>query len=163
MRLSVPFVAILLAGPAFAQVDLSQWPAAEHPAGDYETAIAVFNAGNPVAGGCLFYRGQYRFRVHLAARPDLSPSGEPALMASLNETVGLQINEWLGGDPDDWVAAMDCAIAWAQGEDDPYTPKAEFPAAHAEVLAGLVGLRDGVASDPEAIRAQRTANGLPNR
>ncbi len=84
-------------------------------------------------------------------------------MASLNETVGLQINEWLGGDPDDWVAAMDCAIAWAEGEDDPYTPQAEFPAAHAEVLAGLVGLRDGVASDPEAIRAQRTANGLPNR
>ena len=37
-------------------------------------------------------------------------------------------------------------IAWHAANDDPWTPKAQFPQAHAEVVAGLVRMRDYVAT-----------------
>lgn len=157
-------LALAAAAPALAQVDVSPYPLGAHPADDYNQAVAVFDAGDRVTAGCLFYRGQYRFRVHLEARPDLEPSGDPALMASLNDVVGREINEWLGGDMADLLAAVDCAVAWAEANDDPLTPKARFGEAHEVVLAGLLDLRDTfAATDLAEWRAQRAENGLPNR
>ncbi len=161
--LSAILLTLGLAAPAWAQVDVSGYPVASHPAEDYQEAVAVFNAGDRQTGACLFYRGQYRFRVYLMARPELDPSGESALMASLNEVVGRPINEWLGGDVDEFLAVLDCALDWAARHDDPLTPKASFGAAHDEVRAGLEELRAMMAADPEAVREQRRLNGLPNR
>lgn len=125
--LSATLLAIGLAAPASAQVDVSGHPVASHPADDYREAVAMFNAGDRLTGACLFYRGQYRFRVHLEARPDLDPNGEGALMSSLNEVVGRPINEWLGGDVDEFLAVIDCALDWAARHDDPFTPKCSVP------------------------------------
>lgn len=157
--LSATLLALGHAHPASAQVDVSSCPVASHPAEDYQEAVAVFNAGERLTGACLFYRGQYRFRVYLAARPELDPSGEGALMASLNEGVGRPVNEWLGGDVDEFLAVLD----WAARLDDPLTPKATFGAAHDEVRAGLEELRHMVAAASEVVREQRRLNGLPDR
>ena len=163
MRASV-LAAVALASPsALADVSIAQFPLAEHPAGDYERAAREFETGDKAEATCLFYRGQYRFRVHLAARPDLPPSGDPALMASLNDVLGRTINEWAGGDPDVWVDAMECALDWAQENDDPFTPKAEFASAHEATAEGLAGLVETVRSSKEEIRAERAARGLENR
>jgi hypothetical protein len=155
---------VATANIAMAEIDIAGYPPGAHPLEDYSAAVARFNAGDQLTAGCLFYRGQYRYRVHLAARPDLPPDGDPALMGALNEQVGRPINEWLGGNKDDWLAAMDCAIGWAEANDDAMTPRAQFPQAHAEVLSGFVDFRDSVAAmDPAELRAQRDAAGLPNR
>lgn len=154
-----------LAGPASAQsVDISGYPLGPHPADDYVTAVEAFNAGERLEGVCLFYRGQFRFRTHLSARPAAVAAGEGALMGSLNESVGRPLNEWAGGDRDDWLAVLDCGLGWAAAADDPFTPRAAFPAAWAEQRAGFQALRDQIASTSRAeIRSKRAAAGLPNR
>lgn len=138
-------------------------PPSGHPAEDYRRAADLFRAGRREEATELFYRGQLRARVHLAARPDLPPSGDPALFASLNESLGRPINEWAAGDLPMLVAALDRVLAWHAANDDPHTPKASFPEAHASVRAGLERLRAYFADNADDIRAQRRANGLPNR
>lgn len=168
LLLSLPAAAVplLAVAPAAAQ----QRPAVAapgaqsgHPAEDYRQAAELFRAGRHEEATYLFYRGQLRFRVNLTARPGLAPDGDPALFASLSEVVGRPINEWAFGDVPALAATLDRVLAWQAGNDDPFTLKAEFSAAHAQVRAGLEGLKVQVLRERESIRAQRRANGLPNR
>ena len=134
-----------------------------HPAADYQRAAELWRAGQRTEAAYWFYRGQFRARVHLLARPDLPPSGDRAAFGALNETLGRPINEWLFGSIPEALAVMDRVLAWHAAEDDPFTPKAGFPAAHAATRAGLAQLRARTAAEADAIRRQRAANGLPNR
>ena len=91
-------------------------------------------------------------------------AGEGALFDALGESVGRPLNEWIGGDKDDWLAVLDCGLAWVDASDDPFTPRAAFPEAWAEQREGFQALRDDVAALPaEDLRASREAAGLPNR
>ena len=130
---------------------------------DYRRASELFGAGRREEASYWFYRGQFRYRVHLEARPSLDPSGDPALFASLNETLGRPINEWAFGDLPALAATLDRVLEWQAANDDAFTPKAEFVAAHEEVRAGLEALKAHVLAERDAIQAQRKANGLPNR
>lgn len=134
-----------------------------HPADDYRMAAQLFTAGRRDEATYLFYLGQFRFRVYLLARPNLPPSGDRALFASLSESVGRPINEWAYGDVPRLVSTLDRVIAAAASRDDPYTPRAQFPAAHAEALAGLQRLRSQTLAQRAFIHQQRERNGLPNR
>lgn len=161
MRLALVLAA--LAAPALAQ-DISAVPLGANPAEDYQTAMEAFAQGDRQTAGCLFYRAQFRFRLRLGANPGLDPSGEPALFASLQEAVGRPINEWLGGDKEDWLRAIGCGVAFGRAGDDPLTPRKQFPEAWADALAGIEALRAQVEATSEAdIRAQREAAGLPSR
>ena len=138
-------------------------PAADQLLDDYTRAAALLQAGKPAEAVYLFYRGQMRARIYLLAYPDLPADGAPAVFASLNATLGKPINEYAFGDLPALLATLDRVLASHAAEDDPLTPKARFPEAHAQVTAGLVQLRDYVATRGETIQAQRQANGLPNR
>ena len=129
---------------------------------DYQRAAELFNAGARVQAGCVMYRGQFRARLLLLAEPNQPPDGAPALFASLSETVARPINQWLGGDRSDWIAAMTCARDWAANNSDPDYPRQRYGKEHGQVLAGLNEL---IASIPPAaeLRKQRRAAGLPNR
>lgn len=129
---------------------------------DYAQAAKLFNAGNRVQAGCVMYRGQFRARLLLLANPNQPPDGGPALFASLNETVARPINQWLGGDRDDWVEAVTCARKWAAENDDPDYPRRRYGKVHANVLAGLDELIASLPSKSK-LRAQRRSAGLPNR
>ena len=129
---------------------------------DYQRAAELYNAGQRLQAGCLMYRGQFRARLMLLAEPKLPPDGAPALFASLSETVGRPINQWLGGDRDDWIAAMECARDWAVANDDPDYPRRRYGAQHAQVLDGLNQLIASIPPNAE-LRKQRRAAGLPNR
>ncbi len=154
-------ICLAFALPANAQ-SLDSGPVTATPWADYELSVTLFNAGDRVTAGCVMYRGQFRARLLLTARPNQPGDGAPALFGSLQETVARPINEWLAGDRDDWINAMTCARDWAARNDDPDLPRAQFAAAYEDVLAGFDGL---IASVPAAaeLRAMRTANGLPNR
>ncbi len=157
-RLFISAIAAAIAAPTWA---LAQ--SAGHPAEDYKRAAGLFGSGRKDEAVYWFYRGQYRYRTHLAARPNLRRDGDPALFASLNETVGRPINEYAFGDIPRLLQTLDRVIAEARSEDDPFTPKAEFAAAHQRTLAGITGMRNEIDQTRETIRAQRTRNGLPNR
>lgn len=108
------------------------------------------------------YRGQFRARLTLLANPNQPEDAGPALFASLSETVARPINQWLGGDRDDWIAAMQCARKWAAENDDPTYPRRRYGNIHANVLAGLDELIASIPPKAE-LRAQRRAAGLRNR
>jgi len=155
------FLAIFWPTLAFAQA-LTPGPITPDAWDDYRRAAELFNAGKRVQAGCVMYRGQFRARLLLLANPDQPPDGGPALFASLSETVARPINQWLGGDRDDWIAAMTCARKWAAENDDPDYPRRRYGKVHADVLAGLDALIASIPPRP-TLRAQRRAAGLPNR
>ena len=162
--LAALLLACALASPApAATLSIADIPMAANPVDEYTLASRMFRRGDRLRAGCLFYRAQYRLRVMLVARPELGPDGGPALLDGLQESVGRPINEWLGGDPRDWEAAIRCAITSVRKTADPMTPRARYPAAHASVMKGLRGILADIEGHHDRIRRERKANGLPNR
>src|SRR6266700_540887 len=84
----------------------------EHPASYYCYASRLFAEGKKDDAVVWFYIGQLRYRIYLKATPPTDPSGDPALFASLNATIGQAINEYAGGDPKAWVAQIQKALRW---------------------------------------------------
>ena len=131
-------------------------------AGFYQKANEEYAAGNRDQAVTFFYVGQLRGRV-LVECQQVRPDGEPALLASLNESVGRVMNEYAGGSPSGWAAAIDRALAYDAANPDPATPSAECRAERERQRVGLTELRDHILANVDQIREQRTANGLPNR
>lgn len=112
----------------------------------------------------IFYLGQLRYRVHLAARrSELKPDGDPALFASLSEVVGRPLNEYAFGDIPNVVRIIDAVLAYDEAHSDTFTPLDRFPEAHRGTRAGLERLRAQITADADDIRAKRSKNGLENR
>ena len=167
-------LSLLLSVPAFAQVSHSEVNSAphikieaqlpnSHPSVVYLYAARLFKENRKDEAVFWFYVGQLRYRYHLAANPELSPDKDPAVMASLNATVGQMINEWAGADPIAWARAMDRALDWDASHDNSTTPKKSHQAALQQTRTGLAELRDTVIAKASEIRSQRKAAGLPVR
>ena len=125
---SMPFamavcLALAMGTRALAQIDIqgaAQLPEAEvegkisasHPAVYYAYAKRLFAQGRKDDAVFWFYVGQLRYRFYLLANPQLPRDGDPAVMASLNATIGQSINEWAGGDPKSWAADIERALQW---------------------------------------------------
>jgi hypothetical protein len=134
-----------------------------HPAAYYILATKLFESGARDEAVFWFYAGQLRYRFHLGANPNLSPSGDPALFASLSEVVGRPINEYAFGDLPQLVATVDKVLGWDEKTGNGFTPKAGHEAALKEIRDGLVKMREYVKANGDEIRAQRKQNGLENR
>jgi hypothetical protein len=176
---SVPFVfavcfALAMGTRALGQIDIqgaAQLPEAEveaklpasHPAMYYAYAKRLFAQARKNDAVFWFYVGQLRYRFYLLANPQLPRDGDPAVMASLNATVGQSINEWAGGDPKRWAAAMERALQWDANNDNGLTSKTAQEKQWRETRAGLAALRDQVIRDEARIRAEREKHGLSNR
>lgn len=145
------------------QQDTDDSLAKKHPSELYLHAKQLFETGHKDEAVTWFYVGQLRWRYHLLAHPELPPDGEPAAMDALNATLGQAINEWAGGSPKDWRAAISKALAWDAAHPNPTTPKAQYADQWQQVRAGLMQL-DGYLRDNEnQIRTERQAHGLENR
>jgi hypothetical protein len=135
----------------------------EHPAEYYKRAAALFRHGKRDEAVFVFYLGQLRYRARLMAHPDLDPSGEPALFASLSEVVGRPLNEYAFGDIPRLLGVLDAVLKYDQGLPDRFTPPSSFPEAWRRARDGLTKLRAQVEKTADEIRATRQRNGLPNR
>ncbi|MCW2474241.1 MULTISPECIES: hypothetical protein [unclassified Symbiopectobacterium] len=145
------------------QQDTDAGLAKKHPSELYLHAKQLFETGHKDDAVAWFYIGQLRWRYHLLVHPELPPDGEPAAMDALNATLGQAINEWAGGSPKAWRAAIGKALAWDASHPNPTTPKEQYGAQWQQVRAGLMQL-DGYIRDNESqIRAERQARGLENR
>lgn len=135
----------------------------EHPAQYYAYAKRLFESGQKDDAVFWFYVGQLRYRFYLKANPNLKPDGDPALLGSLNETLGKTFNLYAGGSPTDWVKQMERALAWDEKTPNGFTSKEKFASELKQIRDGLGGLRDNIRDTAESIREQRKAQGLENR
>lgn len=156
-------LALSACGSATANVSAPDTSLAAMPwAAFYQKANEEYAAGNRDEAVTFFYVGQLRGRIVVECQ-DVPRDREPALIASLNSTVGQTMNEYAGGSPAGWAAAIDRALAYDAANPDPNAPSAECRAERTRQRAGLTGLRDHILANVDQIRQQRTANGLPNR
>lgn len=135
----------------------------EHPAAYYLYAQRLFGEGRRDDAVFWFYAGQLRYRFHLRANPNLALDRDPALMASLNATVGRVVNEYAGGDPGMWVAKIDRVLKWDAETRNDFTSKGKYKAQWQETRSGLSSLRAMIERDADKVRQQRAKAGLPNR
>ena len=162
------FVFSLALAPADAQTPAqaseAKALAGEHPAAWYKRAAALFQSGKKDDATFVFYLGQLRYRAHLSARSrELRPDGDPALFASLSETIGRPINEHAFGDLPALGRVVDGVLAFDRANPDRFTPPSQYPRAWSGVRNGLAQMKAQLLSQADKIRAQRRRNGLENR
>jgi hypothetical protein len=143
--------------------ELKRGSEAKHPTVYYFLAKKLFVSGKQDEAVKWFYIGQLRFRYHLAANPNLEPSGEPALFASLSEVIGRPLNEYAFGDIPTLAKTLDEVLSWDKSHENSFTPKTLSPEECNEVRAGLEKLKSHILTNQDDIKKQREANGLTNR
>ena len=131
-----------------------------HPAEYYKLAARLFAAGKKDEAVFWMYAGQIRFRAYLATHPDLARDAEPALFASLSESVGRPINEYAFGNIPSLAETLDRVLAWDRAHADPFSPKG---GARDRVVDGLRKMKLDIVATADDIRANRARNGLANR
>jgi hypothetical protein len=134
-----------------------------HPALYYIIAAKLMCEGRLDEAVFWYYIGQLRYRIHLAARPELDPTGDPALFASFTEVIGRPINEYAFGDINAVAATIDKVLMWDDEHPDGFTPKGEFADERENVREGLKDLRSEVLAEADEIRQKRKEHGLENR
>ena len=135
----------------------------EHPSSYYIYAARLFSEGKKDESILWFYIGKLRYLIYLKATPPSDPSGDPALFASLNATVGQMINEYAGGDPKVWAAQIASALKWDDVHPNGFTSKAKFKAVYDSTRAGLEGLGKQIEGGADKMREERKKRGLENR
>ena len=135
----------------------------QHPAFYYILARRLLAANRGDEAVFWFYAGQLRYRIRLACHPELAPDTEPALFAALQEEVGLPVNEYAGGDPPAWAAAIERARDWDARTRNGFEPKAPCRTQIDDQRGGMAALIAQISGGADQIRAERRAHGLPNR
>lgn len=134
----------------------------KHPSNYITLAAAQFEEGNKQQAVKWYYVGQIRYRAYLKANPGLSPWDDPALFSSLTRTVGTPLNEYIGGDIDQWIQTIDEAIKWHNDHPDHFLDKESHRDIYAAVLADLEELKAHIDANRKEIILERAANGLEN-
>lgn len=147
---------------ALSNAQIEQQAEELHPAALYILAARLLEDGRGQEAANWMYAGQLRYRFLLEAGND--PMGRDAMQfEALSEQVGRPVNEYIAGDVDEWLAAMDWALEWDLAHDNTLTSKTENAALLERVRSGLESLRDRVEANRTSIPLEREANGLENR
>ena len=132
----------------------------EAPSNFYGYAGRLWAAGEKDKAVFWMYAGQLRFRFLLLTEPNADPSGDPALFASLQETIGTPINAYAGADTGKWVTQINAVLKWDSDTPNGFTSKTKFSHQWTEARNGLVKLRDYIATHGDEIRKQRDQQGV---
>jgi hypothetical protein len=135
----------------------------EHPSSYYAYVNRLFSEGKKDDAIRWFYIGQLRYRIYLKSNPQLDPSGDPALSASLNATVGKLINEYAGGNPKIWADQIVAALAWDEKNPDGFNPKEKSASIRSEIREGLAKFEKQIRDGADKIREERAKRGMENR
>lgn len=159
----------LLAAPVSAK-DLKDMSNAEivaaapdiHPAALYVLASRLLAEGKGQEAANWMYAGQLRYRILLATGQISGREGRP-LFDALTEQVGRPVNEYIAGDVDEWIAAMNFALQWDATHPNDRIDLGKHQATVDEVRGGLEKLRDSLDGRRDEIAREREKNGLENR
>jgi hypothetical protein len=108
-----------------------------------------------------FYTGQICYRCHLAANPDLEPSGHPALFGALSAEVGQPLNVYAFGDVPKLAATITRALEWDATHADGFTDRSAHASVCEEVRDGLAEMREHILSNQVEVKRSRKEAGLP--
>ena len=133
-----------------------------HPAALYLLSSRLLAEGQGQEAANWMYAGQLRYRFLITAGGDAAQD-EGVLFSALSEQVGRPVNEYIGGNVDEWLAAMQWALDWDAANDNTITSKTEHADALEQVRSGLESLMADVEANRESIPKEREANGLENR
>jgi len=155
----------LLAGPASSQnlenMSNDEIVAAApdlHPAALYVLASRLLAEGKGQDAANWMYAGQLRYRMLIVTGQE-----GRVLFDALTEQVGRPVNEYIAGDVDEWIAAMNFALDWDASEPNSMIDMSKHRGAVNEVRAGLETFRDSLDGRREEIARERAKNGLENR
>lgn len=130
------------------------------PSEDFRRAGDLFSQSRHDEATFLFYRAQLRARVHLEARPELKATGDQAFLQNLATTVGRPINERAFDDVPTMVQALERVLAWHETNDDPFTPKERYPAAHTKARLWLAETLIEIQLSKDRARLERVKKAL---
>ncbi len=133
-----------------------------HPAALYLLASRLLAEGKGQEAANWMYAGQLRYRFMITADGS-DAQDESVLFNALSEQIGRPVNEYIAGNVDEWIAAMQWALDWDAANDNNLTSKTEHVETLEQVRAGLEGLMEQVEDNRESIPEEREANGLENR
>lgn len=133
-----------------------------HPAALYVLSARLMGENKVQEAANWMYAGQLRYRFHITTLGEAG-NDERTLFSALSEQVGRPVNEYIAGNADEWIAAMEWALEWDAANDNAATSKTEFASELEDTRAGLRKLIEQVDSNRDQIREDREANGLPNR
>lgn len=113
----------------------------------YVLASALWDRGEKEEALFWFYAGQLRLRYAAAFGED--PTGAPALLGALNETIGPTINQYAAQDPSLWIRTIDKVLAW--DDDTTYikpagVPEHQWQTQRTEIRDGLAELKSLIAA-----------------
>jgi hypothetical protein len=94
-----------------------------------------------------------RYRIYLQAHPDQDSS----LFGALNQSIGIPLNRYGALHIDQWLAAIDGALAWDDAHANGYTEKNKFASVYAAQRTGLAKLKGDILSHADQLQAR--ANG----
>lgn len=133
-----------------------------HPSALYILSARLLSAGEGQDAANWMYAGQLRYRFLITAGGEAARK-EEVLFSALSEQVGRPVNEYIAGDVDEWLAAMQWALDWDAANDNTITSKTDHADALTQVRDGLKRLMADVESNRDSIPKEREANGLENR
>ncbi|MDH4992361.1 hypothetical protein QEZ48_16215 [Aquamicrobium lusatiense] len=165
------WASLLLAPAAAQELDLERMTNEQivaaapdlHPSALYVLASRLLSEGKGQEAANWMYAGQLRYRILLAAADEAERMRQAPLFSAFNEQVGRLVNEYIAGDVDEWVAAIDFALDWDEAKKNGLVTVADHAAEIAQVRAGLVAFRDSLGERREEIAREREKNGLENR
>lgn len=133
-----------------------------HPAALYLLSSRLLAEGKGQEAANWMYAGQLRYRFMITAGGE-GAQDEVVLFNALSEQVGRPVNEYIAGDVDEWIAAMQWALEWDAANDNNLTSKTAHAETLEEIRAGLEDLTEQVEDNRESIPQERETNGLENR
>lgn len=134
-----------------------------HPAALYVLAARLLAQGQGQEAANWMYAGQLRYRILITATKQAAGSNDRTLFSALTEQVGRPVNEYIAGNPDEWIAAINWALEWDEANPNRLVDKAEQASTINEIRKGLATFRDDIDSRRDEIARERTKNGLGNR
>jgi hypothetical protein len=131
-----------------------------HPVAYYGYAGRLWSEAEKEKAVFWLYVGQLRFRFLLLTEPNADPSGDPALFASLQATVGEPIVLYAGSDTTKWAHQIDAALQWDEANPNGFTSKSKYSQQWTEARRSLVKLRDDVVAHAADLQKQREQEGI---
>ena len=120
----------------------------EHPSNYYLYAGRLMKAGDKAGALRWFYIGQLRYRIYIKAHP----GEDSSLFGSLNQ-MGTVLNRYGALHRDEWLGAIDAALAWDDTHINGPSPKEKFQSICDEQRAGLLKLKSYIVSNIDQLAA----------
>ncbi len=137
---------------------LKEQAATIHPAGLYILAKKLFK--NNKKDDAVFWLtvGHLRFKFHLATKPNTKSLDGPSLFSTLQNFIGVPINEYAGFRPEQWAQAAKKAKQWDLDNNNSFTSKKKYQKEYAATHVEMDNMINYIIDNKEKIRQDRLQN-----